>query len=250
VNGIHVVEELAQGPLEADARHDGLHLAGDARDLALTQREDLVGRHVRRRVEADQVPVRLRAVRQRAEPRVLARARQVLGDQEVPQPAVRGVHLVADHAREEVGKAPLLRGGEAGGERADRSVEEVLLDDGCDAGFDLADDAAHKNPRQDDAALEADAHVRDGRVDPVHVVVDALQPALVVLHRAERLDARPARELTDEEVEGEDLVHRHQHERRHVVDRRGNRGERVLEPLLLDRAVPLHHAQAQPVGGG
>src|SRR5262249_28390427 len=138
----------------------------------------------------------------------------------------------------------------------DRLVEQAGTRIIHDVSLELRNHLEHRVARLRDPALDADAHVRDGRVRPHDEAVDPTEKILVVLRRLERMHAPPGARDGKAGRQGAGRVDRQQVPGKSEArtTRLETAGEDVVgEPLLIaerrgiDPAETLEIARAERV---
>ena len=126
--GTHPVEHLRQRARPADPRRLRLHLRGVARHFLQPQRMHLRRRHRQRRALLDAIGVIGGTAWHRRQAHRVARVRQIVVGEEVPDPAVRGLDYVADLRGIGGGQSRPIRRRDRGGEHRHRLIEDRTLD--------------------------------------------------------------------------------------------------------------------------
>ena len=238
--GAQMLEKFLQRALEPDLGLDRFHLAVDPRHFGQAQLVDIIGGQRQRRQFLDRRPVQDVATLHARNSHLFARDGQIFVLQEIAQPDIGRLDLIADHRLIFGGQALAISGGDRVGEFLDRAIEHRTLNPLLDLRVELADHVVDGHLRLDDARLHALAEPADRPIDQRHIVLVALQIILVIGQRLERCRPLARGEGRVEGVKAREMVDRaHRGQCEHF-------GRKPFQPQLC---LPFEHVIGDLVGG-
>src|SRR5690606_17786850 len=194
-----MIEEGPEVSLEARLAHNLFHLFRDTFYFPLTQLKDLVGGHVGSRVVFDEKLIILPAIWNFADASCFTTCRQIFLLDEVGKTLMRWNDLLTDYPFIGLREPLLVFLRKRLRHFLDRCIEEVVCNGTMIEIAKLRYHLPCKHLGKYISFRHTFAHVHDGSITPLDVVVQTGEPVFIILHRFERLEACAARELADEE---------------------------------------------------